>query len=64
VLRFHIVLVVAILIGHQIEMRGLLPSSYALQKLGYSDDQVTEIRAARRAEALDTAGVDLTRLVA
>lgn len=30
---------------------GLLPASYALGKLGYSDDEVAEIRAAR---ALDT----------
>jgi hypothetical protein len=43
---------------------GLLPASFALQKLGYSDDQITEIRTARRGEALDTAGVDLSRLAA
>lgn len=42
---------------------GLLPASYALKKLGYSDDEVTEIRAARRAEALDGMAVDLSRLV-
>ena len=28
-------------------------------KLGYSDDEIAEIRTARRAEALDTAGVNL-----
>lgn len=38
---------------------GLLPASYALQRLGYSDDSVAKIRAARRAESLDTAGIDL-----
>ena len=41
---------------------GLLPASYALKKLGYSDDEVTQIRAARRAEALDNTGADLTSL--
>jgi hypothetical protein len=42
---------------------GLLPASYALARLGYSDDEVKAIRTARRAEALDTAGTDLTALV-
>jgi hypothetical protein len=41
---------------------GLLPASYALQRLGYSDDEIAAIRIARRTEALDSAGVDLTRL--
>ncbi|WP_422747912.1 phage portal protein [Mycobacterium sp. WMMD1722] len=40
---------------------GLLPISAALAKLGYSDDEITEIRTARRAEALDGAGVTLLR---
>lgn len=40
---------------------GLLPAPYALAKLGYSEDEITAIRTARRAEALDTAGVDLTK---
>lgn len=40
---------------------GLLPTSYALKKLGYSDDEVAEIRTARRSESLDTAGIDLLR---
>lgn len=40
---------------------GLLPQSYALKKLGYSDDDVIAIRTARRSESLDTAGVDLLR---
>lgn len=43
---------------------GLLPASYALKRLGYSDDQIAEIRTARRAEALDGAGVDLKALTA
>jgi hypothetical protein len=42
---------------------GLLPASAALAKLGYSDDEITAIRAARRAEALDAQAVDLTKLV-
>lgn len=41
---------------------GLLPASYALAKLGYPDDDIAAIRLARRTEALDTAGVSLTRL--
>lgn len=32
---------------------GLLPADYALARLGYSDDEVKAIRAARRTEALD-----------
>lgn len=43
---------------------GLLPADYALAKLGYSDDEILQIRTARRGEALDTAGItDLTKLV-
>jgi hypothetical protein len=42
---------------------GLLPASYALARLGYSEDEVKAIRTARRAEALDNAGTDLTALV-
>lgn len=42
---------------------GLLPASYALARLGYSEDQVTALRAARRAEALDTTGTDLGALL-
>jgi hypothetical protein len=41
---------------------GLLPASYALQRLGYTDDEVTQIRTARRTEALDAQGVNLTSL--
>lgn len=43
---------------------GLLPASFALKRLGYSDDEVQQIRAARRAEALDSTGTDLVGLVA
>lgn len=42
---------------------GLLPASYALARLGYADDEVTAIRKARRAEALDTNGADLDALL-
>lgn len=37
---------------------GLLPADYALAKLGYSDDEIAEIRTARRTEQLDKAAVD------
>lgn len=43
---------------------GLLPASYALAKLGYSEDEISEIRTARRAEALDVAGINLKGLTA
>ncbi|MDX1873988.1 phage portal protein [Mycolicibacterium sp. 120266] len=36
-----------------------LPWSWVLKRLNYSDDQITEIRAAMRAEALDKQGVNL-----
>ncbi len=42
---------------------GLLPATHALAKLGYSDDEITAIRTTRRTEALDAAGVDLSKLV-
>lgn len=42
---------------------GILPRTIALARLGYSDSEVETIRAARRAEALDAAGVDLAALV-
>jgi hypothetical protein len=38
---------------------GLLPASAALAKLGYSADEIAEIRSSRRGEALDVAGVNL-----
>lgn len=47
----------------KLHQAGILPTSYALKRLGYSDDQVLEIRAARRAEALDSQAVDLSKLV-
>lgn len=40
---------------------GLLPASAALTRLGYSDDEIAAIRTARRAEALDGAGLALLR---
>ena len=42
---------------------GLLPASYALKRLGYSDSEVTEIGAARRGDALNAMAVDLNKLV-
>lgn len=47
----------------KLHQAGLLPASYALSRLGYSDDEVKAIRAARRAEALDQAGTDLTAIL-
>ncbi len=38
---------------------GLLPASTALARLGYSDDEIEQIRTARRGEALDGVGLDL-----
>lgn len=38
---------------------GILPTTFALAKLGYTDDEIAAIRAARRAEAIDTAGLQL-----
>lgn len=42
---------------------GILPTTYALQRLGYDTSEIEAIRVARRAEALDTAGLDLSGLV-
>lgn len=36
---------------------GVLPVSYALAKLGYTEDEVRQIRAARRADTLDGIGI-------
>ncbi len=36
---------------------GLLPTSYALSKLGYSDDEIAEIRSARAQDTTTVAGV-------
>jgi Phage portal protein, SPP1 Gp6-like len=46
----------------KLHQAGLLPASFALKKLGYSDDEVAEIRTARRAEALDSVAVNLQAL--
>ncbi len=45
----------------KLHQAGLLPASYALAKLGYSDDEIAEIRVARRQEALDVAGLSLVK---
>ncbi|WP_168704971.1 phage portal protein [Gordonia paraffinivorans] len=42
---------------------GLLPASYALKRLGYSDSEIEEIAAARRGDALNSMAVDLGKLV-
>lgn len=42
---------------------GILPTTYALERLGYDATQIEAIRTARRTEALDVAGVDLAGLV-
>lgn len=42
---------------------GLLPVSSALERLGYTEDQIARIRDSRRAEALDAAGTDLGALL-
>lgn len=42
---------------------GLLPASVALARLGYATDEIEQIRNARRAEALDSAGLNLTSLL-
>lgn len=41
---------------------NILPITYALAKLGYSDDEIVAIRAAKRAEALDSQAVDINAL--
>ncbi|HET7386136.1 MAG TPA: phage portal protein [Nocardioidaceae bacterium] len=38
---------------------GILPVSAALTKLGYTADEIAHLRGQRRAEAVDTLGVDL-----
>lgn len=42
---------------------GLLPASWALKRLGYSDSEITEIAAARRGDSLNSMAVDLGKLV-
>lgn len=39
---------------------GLLPASVALRRLGYTDDELTEIRTARREERLDLSTAEIT----
>lgn len=41
---------------HQV---GLLPASFALKRLGYSESEIEEIRVARQAETLDAATADV-----
>jgi hypothetical protein len=36
---------------------GLLPTSYALSKLGYSEDEIAEIRTARAQDTPPTADI-------
>jgi len=42
---------------------GILPVSEALAQLGYTPAQIERVRAARRGEALDAAGVNLAELL-
>lgn len=42
---------------------GLLPATYALQRLGYGADEIDKIRMARRAEALDQTATSLPALL-
>ena len=41
---------------------GLLPTSYALSKLGYSDDEIAEIRSARAQDTTATTAAGVTPL--
>lgn len=43
---------------------GLLPTAYALKRLGYSDTEIGEIRTASRTEAVDKAAAGLAGQVA
>ena len=42
---------------------GLLPASTALERLGYTETQIAQIRSERRSDALDVAGTDLVGLM-
>lgn len=42
---------------------GLIPASTALARLGYTDDEITAIAAARRGDSLNSMAVDLSKLV-
>lgn len=44
----------------KLHAEGLLPAEYALARLGYTEDQIVEIRAAREREAIDRAVEGLT----
>lgn len=44
----------------KLHQAGLLPVSYALKRLGYSDGEIEEIRAAARLDAIDQTAVSLT----
>lgn len=43
---------------------GLLPATYALKRLGYGDDEIAKIRAAKIGEALDGKGLEWSEAVA
>ncbi len=47
----------------KLHQAGLLPATYALKRLGYSDTEITDIRTATRLEAMDSAGADVTSLL-
>ncbi|WJG11643.1 phage portal protein [Gordonia sp. Swx-4] len=47
----------------KLHQAGLLPATYALKRLGYSDSDIVEIRTATRLEAMDSAGADVTSLL-
>lgn len=46
----------------KLHQAGILPTSFVLARLGYAQDEIEQIRTARRAEALDAAGLDLGAL--
>lgn len=45
----------------KLHQAGILPTSYALKRLGYSDDEIAEINVARSRDAV--ANVDLTKVL-
>ena len=45
----------------KLHQAGILPASYALKRLGYSDDEIAEINVARSRDAV--AGVDLAKVL-
>jgi len=42
---------------------GILPTTFALARLGYSDAEIEQVRIARRTDALDGAGVNVEALL-